>query len=241
VKNYKLKQFLENLLLIFIILIIIYFILSFFISTFSITKFKLPSFSMPKFDYNITMPSINTDFLLDKFKKDENISKTIKPKIKETNTSKVIINEDDTNIDIKTFDIDESNNTIKNNISKQNIDTNNTTMVENKETNTSQIVEEEVQIQLSPEEELKKYISTAKELIVKHQNDRKLLKRDIKNIEIKVQVLEDGKFNKLIYLSGNKALIGEARIAVKRTFPIKPKDTIKSEFPIFITLTLTYE
>jgi len=242
VKNYKIKQFFENLLLISIILVVIYFIISFIISTFSIKKFALPSFSMPKFDYNISIPTINTDFLLDKFKED-NITTEKIDILKDNNTSKIIINENDINISVKTFDINntltkiDTNNTLSfdDNISK---DKNNSIIVNNIDINNSKnavIIKQEVPSKLD------EYIKSTKETIKKHQNNRKLYKRDIKDIKIKVRILPNGKFNKLIYLSGNKALIGEARIALKRSFPIKPSNEIKSEFPRFLILTLTYK
>ena len=241
-KNYKIKQFFENLLLISIILIIIYFIISFIISAFSIKKFALPSFSMPKFDYNITIPKINTDFLLDKFKennitiKENNISK-------DNNITKTIINENDTNISVKTFDINKNSINIDNN-NTLNIDTN--ISDESNITNISKsidinITKKDIILKKPLINKLDEYINSTKESITKHQNKRKLYAKAIKSIKIKVRILPNGKFNKLIYLSGNQALIGEARIALKRTFPIKPSLEIKSKFPIYIITTLKYD
>ena len=251
-KNYKFKQFLENLFLISIILIVIYFIISFIISTFSITKFKLPSLSMPKFDYNITMPTINTDFLLDKFKNDNNIT------IKENNTTtqdinKTIKNEDDTNISFEMVENIELNNTIIKNIDtnisnvENNISDKNITIVKldsniSKEVNET-IVKEDINLTLKNEikiDPLEQYINNAIAKINLRKNKVRFAPNEKNYIKIKFRVKPNGKFHRLIYISGNKDLIGEARIAIRRAFPIKPNEDIKSKFPRFITTTLTY-
>ncbi len=250
-KNYRLRQFLENLFLISIILIVIYFIISFIISTFSITKFKLPSLSMPKFDYNITIPTINTDFLLDKFKKDNNI--TIKNlnktnnKIDTIDKNITITNEDDTNISFEMIENNELNNTIVKDIDtnisniENNISDKNITIVKldsniTKEVNQT-IVKEKKQIKI---DQLEQYINDTITKVNLRKNKVRLSKKELNYIKIKFRVKPDGKFHRLIYISGNKALIGEARIAIKRAFPIKPNKDIRSKFPRFITTTLIY-
>ena len=251
-KNYKLKQFFENLLLISIVLIVIYFIISFIISAFSIKKFALPSFSMPKFDYNITIPKINTDFLLNKFK-ENNIT------IKENNMSlnnetKIIVNENDTNISIEIFEIaksienNDTNNSIKSDLNISNINDNNKSInnivsdsnITITEQNTT-IINIAKETELVKKDELEEYIDSSIISINKHKNKVKFSQEEKKYIKIKFKVLKTGKFKRLLYLSGNKDLIGEARIAIKRSFPIKPNKTIQSKFPRYITTTLQYD
>jgi len=248
VKNYKLKQFFENLLLISIVLIVIYFIISFIISVFSIKKFALPSFSMPKFDYNISIPKINTDFLLDKFKennittKENNISKN-------NNITKTIINENDTNISVKIFEITSStintdkNNSIKLDLNTSNINDANKSIDSNltiKEQNTT-VINKPKKVEPVKKDELEEYIDLSLISINKHKNKVSFSQEEEKYIKIKFKVLKTGKFKRLIYLSGNKDLIGEARIAIKRSFPNKPNKNIQSKFPRYITTTLQYE
>ena len=247
-KNYKLKQFFENLLLISIVLIVVYFIISFIISIFSIKKFALPSFSMPKFDYNISIPKINTDFLLDKFKennitiKENNISN-------DNNITKTIINENDTNINVKTFEITtptkstDKNTTIKPDLNTSNIKDANKSIDSNltiTEQNTT-VVNIPKEVKPVKKDKLEEYIDLSLLNINKHKNKVSFSPEEEKYIKIKFKVLKTGKFKRLIYLSGNKDLIGEARIAIKRSFPHKPNKSIQSQFPRYITTTLQYD
>ena len=249
--KHRFRMLFENIIIIFLFLTIIYYIVTFIISLFSDVKIKLPSF-----DFNISVPTINTNFLLDKF----------------TNQTSIIVKKEN-NITLEKNDNDSNlyNVTIKNvpnelNITKiekplsipkkEHIDNNITTNIIKKElpkkeeiTPKKEVSKKENIIPIDAKKEISKevmlealraYIKNTIIDVRKNANTLENLSKDKSSIKIRITVFKSGKYRKLTYMSGNKDLMDETKIALDRSFPNKPNNIIESQFPRYLRFKINF-
>ena len=60
------------------------------------------------------------------------------------------------------------------------------------------------------------------------------------SIKIRITVFKSGKYKKITYMSGNRDLINDAKIALDKSFPHKPNNMIKSQFPRYLRFKINF-
>ena len=254
--KHRFRMLFENIIIIFLFLTVIYYIITFILSLFSDVKIKLPSI-----DFNISIPTINTNFLLDKFTKETNISiqkeNNITLKKEENNDSNlyeisikkittelnitkekepvsIVIETKKEKIHQKTVKSSEKKEIIKKIIIKK----------EEKTSAKRDIIPTAIKKEISKEEMLKSLRIYIKNTIINvRENANKLenLSKDKSSIKIRITVFKSGKYRKITYMSGNKELMNEAKIALNKSFPNKPDNIIKSQFPRYLRFKINFK
>jgi len=256
VNKHRFRIIFENTILLTLVSLVIYFIVTFIISLFSDEKLKVPSF-----DINLSVPTINTNFLLEKFendkkiiiKKDTNITNIYdindSNNTKDTNLSKIIPLNNESNISKSKNDINTSIKSKKKEFTK---------LIEHKKERKKEIINKSKKL-------VKKEVITKKKAITKvSQNNSnedmiKALRSYIKytiidvrknaqeldymensSIKIRITVFKSGNYRKLTYMSGNRDLMEDVKLALDKTFPKKPNELIKSQFPRYLRFKINF-
>jgi len=257
VNKHRFRMLFENIIIIFLFLTIIYYIVTFIISQFSDAKVKVPSF-----DFNLSIPSINTNFLLEKFTKE--IPTVIK---KDLNTS-LNIKENNTSSNIYNITIPKEINTTRKSVSlpikikkEPVVQKSIPAIVKNKvikkiSTEEKQIIPKKINIKkeniilpkyntVIPKEmmlkTLRAYIKNTIINVRRNSNILEDLSDDKSSIKIRITVFKNGEYKKITYMSGNKDLMEEVKMALNKSFPHKPNDLIKSQFPRYLRFKINFK
>jgi len=104
------------------------------------------------------------------------------------------------------------------------------------------VVEKEVKIEKVKNVDLVKLREFLRDL--KFSMVQKIVKRDDINtsisqeLQIRVTVLEDGSYEKLIYVSGDKVLFEMNKENIVKVFPVQIDENIKDDFPRYVRFSI---
>jgi len=244
----KNKLFIENSVLTMLFLTFLYFAISFTYSFFKDVEVKIPNM-----DFNLTVPKIDTNILLNNYiDKNESIAKEKKENAKKDaitspiKTISEVKKKTENTIVNKSLDV---NNSKKTNISKADVIKKETIVkivVKEKTVEKVQIpiVKKTTSQKTSKEEMLKQlgnYIKTTIRAVRTNANTVKDIDKNNLSIKIRVTVLDDGTYQNVKHLSGNKDLMKEVKLAIKKTFPKVQNKIIKSQFPRYLRFKVEFK
>ena len=204
-------------------------------------------FELPNVDANLSLPQIDTDFLIrDYIQNDE---KNDSEKVDTNSVIKQILLDDNITVQAnnsikKLLSVSSSNNSIVNSIEDINLSTIKNIKIKNEslldKINTDTKEDKELKNNNSQKiTSVKKYIAYVKNTIQK--NTITLNNVSSNSLKIRITVLKNGNYQNIKFVGGNKKLYSETKKSIKKSFPMPLNDIIKEKFPRYLRLEIKFK